>query len=74
MKFKVGQFRQAHQKFVQERYKEAGINSLSLYSAVSFCPILAAYIFCKEIDPDNIELTKRIENVKLFYDIKEVEE
>jgi hypothetical protein len=74
MKFKVGQFRQAHQKFVQERYKEAGIDSLSLYSAVSFCPILAAYIFCKEIDPDNIELTKRIENVKLFYDIKEVEE
>jgi hypothetical protein len=74
MKFKVGQFRQAHQKFVQERYKEDGIDSLSLYSAVSFCPILAAYIFCKEIDPDNIELTKRIENVKLFYDIKEVEE
>ena len=74
MKFKVGQFRQAHQKFVQERYKEAGIDSLSLYSAVSFCPILAAYIFCREIDPDNIELTKRIENVKLFYDIKEVEE
>jgi hypothetical protein len=74
MKFKVGQFRQAHQKFVQERYKEDGIDSLSLYSAVSFCPILAAYIFCREIDPDNIELTKRIENVKLFYDIKEVEE
>lgn len=74
MKFKVGQFRQAHEKFVQERYREDGINSLALYSAVSFCPILAAYIFCKEIDPENEELTKRIENVKLFYDVREIEE
>ena len=74
MKFKIGQFRQAHEKFVQERYREDGINSLALYSAVSFCPILAAYIFCKEIDPENEELTKRIENVKLFYDVREIEE
>jgi coproporphyrinogen III oxidase-like Fe-S oxidoreductase len=74
MKFKIGQFRQAHQKFVQDRYKELGINSISLYCAVSFCPVLAAYIFCKEIDPKNEELTKRIENVKIFYDIREVEE
>ncbi len=74
MKFKIGQFRQAHEKFVQERYREEGINSLALYSTVSFCPILAAYIFCKEIDPENEELTKRIENVKLFYDVREIEE
>ena len=74
MKFKVGIYRQAHEKFVQERYKEAGINSLSLYSAVSFCPILAAYWYCREIDPNNPELTRRIESVKLFYGIDEVEE
>lgn len=74
MIFKVKPFRQAHEKFVKERYKEDGINSLALYCAVSFCPVLAAYWFCREIDPDNIELTKRIENVKLFYGIEEVVE
>jgi hypothetical protein len=74
MKFKIGQYRQAHEKFVKDRYLEAGVDSLALYSAVSFCPILAAYIFCKEIDPDSLELTKRIENVKIFYGIEEVEE
>lgn len=74
MKFKVGTYRQAHEKFVQERYLEDGINSLSLYCAVSFCPVLAAYWYCREVDKDNAELTERIENVKLFYGITEVEE
>lgn len=74
MKFKIGIYRQAHEKFVKERYQEAGINSLSLYCAVSACPVLAAYWYCREIDPNNAELTKRIENVKLFYGIDEVEE
>lgn len=74
MKFKVGLFRQAHQKFIQERYREAGINSLALYCAVSFCPVLAAYWFCREVDSENPELTRRIESVKLFYGVTEVEE
>lgn len=74
MKFKLKQYRQAHEKLVREIYNDAGINAISLYCAVSFCPVLAAYIFCREIDPNNPELTKRIENVKLFYDVKEVEE
>lgn len=74
MKFKIGQYRQAHEKFVRERYFEAGIDSLALYSAVSFCPILAVYWFCREVDSNNKELTKRIENVKLFYGVTEVEE
>lgn len=74
MKFKIGPFRRAHEKFVQERYESDGINSLAFYCAVSFCPVIAAYIFCKEIDPDNPELTRRIENVKLFYGITEVVE
>ena len=72
MKFKVGQYRQAHEKFIKERYLEAGINSLSLYCAVSFCPVLAAYWYCKELDSENEELTKRIQNVMLFYGITEV--
>lgn len=74
MKFKVGLYRQAHEKAVKERYEEIGIDSMALYSAVSFCPILAAYWFCREIDPNNPELTRRIENVKLFYGIDEVDE
>lgn len=74
MKFKIGSYRQAHEKIVREMYKKEGINSLALYSAVSFCPIIATYIYCLEIDPGNYELTKRVENVKLFYGITEVEE
>jgi hypothetical protein len=74
MIFKIGQFRQAHEQFVKERYQELGIDSLSLYCACSACPVIAAYTYCKEIDPNNSELTRRIENVKLFYGIEEVEE
>lgn len=74
MKFTVGYYRQAHADTVKKRYKEEGIDSISFYCSVSFCPVLAAYIFCKEEDPTNDELTKRIENVKLFYGIDEVEE
>ena len=74
MKFKIGQYRKAHEKFVRERYFEAGIDSLALYSAVSSCPILAVYWFCREVDSDNKELTRRIVGVKLFYGVVEVEE
>jgi hypothetical protein len=74
MKFKIKQYRQAHEKYVQERYAEAGVNSLALYCSVSSCPSLAAYIFCLEIDPTNEELTRRVESVKLFYGVKEVGE
>jgi hypothetical protein len=74
LKFKIGQYRQAHEKYVQERYLNDGIDSLALYSAVGFCPILAVYWFCREIDSENKELTRRIEGVKLFYGITEVEE
>lgn len=74
MKFKIGTYRQAHQQFIQERYKEAGIDSLALYCAVALCPVLAAYHFCLEIDSENPELTRRIESVKLFYGVTEVEE
>ena len=74
MKLKIGSFRQAHERFIKERYKELGIDSLSLYCACSACPVLAAYWYCREIDPDNPELTRRIESVKLFYGITEVEE
>jgi hypothetical protein len=74
VKFNVGLYRNAHEKLVKERYAEAGVNSISLYCAVSFCPVLAAYIFCQEVDPQNQELTKRVESVKLFYGIEEVED
>jgi hypothetical protein len=74
MIFKIGPFRQAHEKFVKERYQDLGIDSLALYCAVSLCPVIAAYTYCKEIDPDNSELTRRIESVMLFYGIEKVEE
>jgi hypothetical protein len=74
MKFKIGPFRKAHKTFVQERYIKDGIDSLALYCAVSLCPVIAAYTYCQEIDPDNSELTRRIESVKIFYGIDEVEE
>jgi hypothetical protein len=74
MNFKIGPFRQAHKTFVQERYMKDGIDSLAMYCAVSLCPVIAAYVYCQEIDPDNPELTRRINSVKIFYGIAEVEE
>ena len=74
MKFKVGPYRQAHEKLVKERYKKEGVDSISLYCSVSACPVLAAYWYCREVDFENPELTKRIENVRLFYGFLEVEE
>jgi hypothetical protein len=74
MVFKIGKFRKAHEKFVKDRYQELGVDSISLYCACSGCPVLAAYSYCREFDPDNIELTKRIENAKMFYGVTEVVE
>lgn len=74
MKFKIGAYRQAHEKKIQELYQEAGPNGIAFYCTVSFCPVLAAYWFCWEFDPTNSELTRRIESVKIFYGITEVEE
>lgn len=74
MKFKIAAYRHAHEKKVQELYQEAGPNGIALYCACSGCSVLAAYSYCKEIDPDNPELTRRIESVKIFYGITEVEE
>jgi hypothetical protein len=74
MKFKIGQFRQAHEQFVKERFLADGIDSIAFYCAVSACPVLAAYHYCREVDPDNSELTRRIESVMIFYGIDEVEE
>jgi hypothetical protein len=74
MKFHIGVFRQAHEKNIQTLYDESGPDGIALYCAVSFCPVIAAYWFCREYAPDNAELTKRIENVKLFYGINEVVE
>lgn len=74
MIFKIGQFRKAHEGAVKEMYVKDGVESLSLYCACSLCPVLAAYWFCRELDPNNLNLTKRIEGVKIFYGIEGVEE
>lgn len=72
MKFDISPFRKAHEKPIHDLYKEAGPDGIALYCAVSFCPVLAAYWFCRELDSENPELTKRIESVKLFYGVTEV--
>lgn len=74
MKINLKPFRQAHEKKVKELYQKDGIDSISFYCTVSYCPVIAAYSFCKEIDPQNEELTRRIESVKLFYGIKVIED
>lgn len=70
----LGLYRLAHELKVKELYKKDGIDSIAFYCAVSYCPVLVAYSFCQEMDPKNEELTRRIQSVKLFYGIGEVEE
>lgn len=72
MKFDINIFRQAHQENVQKLYKKDGINAISFYCAVSFCPVIAAYCFCKEVDPDNKELDRRIKNNMTFYSVESI--
>lgn len=74
MILKISQFRNAHEEKIKELYSREGIDSISLYCTVSYCPVIAAYWFCREFDPTNNELTKRIENIRLFYGIDEVVE
>jgi hypothetical protein len=73
-KLQIGTFRRAHEKAVLEAYEKDGINSLAMYCACSLCPVLAAYTFCLEKYPADLELTKRIENVKIFYGVTLAEE
>jgi len=72
--FYLSEFRKAHQETVIEYYEKSGPNSLAMYCACTLCPVLAAYIFCLEKYPDDKELTKRIEGVKLFYGETDVAE
>jgi hypothetical protein len=72
MIFKIGEFRNAHEKLVHDTYEEKGIDSISLYCACNLCPVVAAYWFCREKDPSNTELTRRIESVKVFYGIVDI--
>lgn len=72
MIFKLEPFRAAHQATVIEFYEKDGINSLAMYCACSLCPVLAAYWFCREKYPADLELTRRIDSVMLFYGTSEV--
>lgn len=73
MIFKLEPFRKAHEQTVQELYEEDGINSIALYCAVSFCPVLAAYWYCREKYPEDKELSRRIQSVMVFYGVERVE-
>ena len=60
-------FRKAHKKAILEHFEKDGIDCLSLYSATSFCPIWAVYMFVLEEFPDNEEIKKRIDSCSRFY-------
>ena len=72
--FHLAQFRKAHQEAAIAYYEKDGADSLAMYCACTMCPVLAAYTFCLEKYPEDKELTKRIEGVKLFYGVTNVEE
>lgn len=74
MIYKISIYRNAHEQKVKDLYAKEGINSISLYCTVSYCPILVGYWFCREVDPENQELTRRIESIKVFYGIEDVQE
>ena len=72
MKIEVKPYRDAHEENVKELYRDAGVDGIAFHCAVSYCPVVVAYIFCKEEDPFNQEIIDRIEKVKLFYGFEEV--
>jgi hypothetical protein len=60
-------YRNANKENVLKHFLEDGIDSLALYSSVSFCPIWAVYIFVLEEYPENEEVKRRLESCKGFY-------
>jgi hypothetical protein len=74
MRVSLKPFENAHKENVQKLYLDAGVDAISFYCAVSFCPVVVAYTFCKQVDPENKEVQRRIESVMKFYGIKEVVE
>ena len=54
---------------VHKQYQKNGISSLSLYAAVSGCPIYVCYYFALQIasGDDKIELEKRLKSIVEFY-------
>ena len=74
MKININDFR-VHEKDAIAQYEKFGIDSLSLYSAVSSCPIIAVYYYIKEFTNDENEkkeLEKRINGLVEFYRYDEV--
>lgn len=72
MKLKIGLYRSSHEQNVKKLYIESGPDAISFYCSVSFCPVLAAYYFCSEVNPSDEEVKRRIQSVMNFYSIVEV--
>lgn len=72
MNYNIAPFRNAHEKNVQDLYQSDGVDAIALYCAVSFCPVIAAYTFCQEIAPDDVEVARRVLATKNFYGLDKV--
>lgn len=72
MNIDVSPYRTAHKDNIIKEYKERGIDSIAFYSAVSYCPVLALYVFCREEFPEDEEITRRILSIKKFYEIDKI--
>lgn len=64
-----------HKSELEKQYDKFGLDSISLYSAVSGCPIIVCYSFVLPIakDNDKLEIEKRIKEIMEFYGYKGVE-
>lgn len=71
MVFNANEFR-ASKPMIIEYYNTKGLDYIAFVCSVSWVPIIAAYVFIKEENPDNEEVGRRIEAALAFYDYTEL--
>ena len=70
MKINIDEFR-VHEPLILKQYEKDGLNSVSLYAATAMVPVIALFIFIREVYP-SVELDRRINVLVDFYEYTEV--
>lgn len=70
VKIDVNEFR-VHEPLILKQYDKDGIDCVSLYAATAMVPVIALYIYIREVHPSP-EIDRRVASLIEFYDYKEI--
>jgi len=70
MKINVNEFR-VHEPLIIKHFSQFGIDSIGLYAATAMVPVIALYVYIREVYPSE-ELDRRVNVLIEFYGYTEV--